>query len=64
MASIKDVVKEAGVGVGTVSGAINNTGYVAPATRKKIDKAVEKLNGTIVADSTPGNGTIFTLFSR
>lgn len=46
MASIKDVAKEAGVGVGTVSRAINNTGYVAPATRKKIDKAVEKLNYT------------------
>lgn len=46
MASIKDVAKEAGVGVGTVSRAINNTGYVSPATRKKIDKAVQKLNYT------------------
>lgn len=46
MASIKDVAKEAGVGVGTVSRAINNTGYVAPATRKKIDRAVKKLNYT------------------
>lgn len=46
MASIKDVAKEAGVGVGTVSRAINNTGYVSPDTRKKIDKAVEKLNYT------------------
>lgn len=46
MASIKDVAREAGVGVGTVSRAINNTGYVAPETRKKIDKAVRKLNYT------------------
>ncbi len=46
MASIKDVAKEAGVGVGTVSRAMNNTGYVSPATRKKIDKAIEKLNYT------------------
>lgn len=46
MASIKDVAKEAGVGVGTVSRAINHTGYVSPDTRKKIDKAVEKLNYT------------------
>lgn len=46
MASIKDVAREAGVGVGTVSRAINNTGYVSPATRKKIDKAIQKLNYT------------------
>lgn len=46
MASIKDVAKEAGVGVGTVSRAINNTGYVSPATREKIDKAIRKLNYT------------------
>lgn len=46
MAGIKDVAKEAGVGVGTVSRAINNTGYVSPATRKKIDKAIQKLNYT------------------
>lgn len=46
MASIKDVAREAGVGVGTVSRAINNTGYVSPETKKKIDKAVQKLNYT------------------
>lgn len=46
MASIKDVAREAGVGVGTVSRAINNTGYVSPATRKKIEKAIQKLNYT------------------
>lgn len=46
MASIRDVAKEAGVGVGTVSRAINNTGYVSPETKKKIDKAVQKLNYT------------------
>ena len=43
MASIRDVAKEAGVGVGTVSRAMNNTGYVSPETKKKIDKAVQKL---------------------
>lgn len=46
MASIKDVAKEAGVGVGTVSRALNDTGYVSPATRKKIEKAARKLNYT------------------
>lgn len=46
MASIRDVAKEAGVGVGTVSRALNGTGYVSPATRKKIEKASRKLNYT------------------
>ncbi len=46
MASIKDVAREAGVGVGTVSRAINNTGYVSAETKKKIDKAIHKLNYT------------------
>jgi len=27
-----------------------------------VHELVEKLNGTITADSTPGKGTIFTLF--
>lgn len=46
MAGIKDVAREAGVGVGTVSRALNNTGYVSAETRKKIDRAVKKLNYT------------------
>lgn len=46
MASIRDVAKQAGVGVGTVSRALNGTGYVSPATRKKIEKAVEDLGYT------------------
>lgn len=46
MASIKDVAKEAGVGVGTVSRALNGTGYVSAATRKKIERASEKLGYT------------------
>lgn len=44
MAGIKDVAKKAGVGVGTVSRAVNNTGYVADATRKKIEAAMKELN--------------------
>lgn len=46
MASIRDVAKQAGVGVGTVSRALNGTGYVSPATRKKIEKAVDDLGYT------------------
>ncbi len=46
MASIREVAQEAGVGVGTVSRALNGSGYVSPETRKKIDKAVKKLKYT------------------
>lgn len=46
MASIKDVAKLAGVGVGTVSRVLNNSGYVAPDTRDKIVKAMEQLDYT------------------
>ncbi len=43
MATIRDVAQEAGVGIGTVSRAINGTGYVAKEKRQKIMVAVEKL---------------------
>lgn len=44
MASIKDVARSAGVGLGTVSRVLNNTGYVAQETRDKIEKAMQELN--------------------
>ena len=44
MAGIKDVAKRANVGVGTVSRMLNNSGYVAEETRKKIEIAMEELN--------------------
>ena len=46
MAGIKDVAKRANVGVGTVSRMLNNSGYVADATRKKIEGAMKELNYT------------------
>lgn len=46
MAGIKDVAKRANVGVGTVSRMLNNSGYVADATRKKIEVAMKELNYT------------------
>lgn len=46
MAKIKDVAKKAGVGVGTVSRMINNSGYVADGTRKKIEIAMQELDYT------------------
>lgn len=44
MAGMKDVARRAGVAVGTVSRALNNNGYVADKTRKKIEKAMTELN--------------------
>ena len=43
MAGIKDVAKRANVGVGTVSRMLNNSGYVADATRKKIEGRHERI---------------------
>ena len=43
-ATIKDVARLANVSAMTVSRAINNTGYIAPATRKAIKEAIETLN--------------------
>lgn len=43
MASIRDVARKAGVGVGTVSRVLNGTGYVAADTRKRIENAIEEL---------------------
>ena len=44
MAGIKDVAKEAGVGVGTVSRYLNDSGYVSEETRAKIEAAMKKLD--------------------
>ncbi|HIZ64930.1 MAG TPA: LacI family DNA-binding transcriptional regulator, partial [Candidatus Blautia pullicola] len=43
MASIKDVAKLAGVGLGTASRALTCKGYVAPETKKKIEEAARIL---------------------
>ena len=43
MSTIRDVAREAGVGIGTVSRALNGSGYVAKDKREKIMAAVEKL---------------------
>ena len=46
MASIRDVARRAGLGVGTVSRVINGNGYVSADTKKKIEKAIEELEYT------------------
>ena len=44
MATIKDVAKEAGLAVGTVSRVMNNRGYISDSARKKVEEAMKKLN--------------------
>ncbi|MDF2540608.1 MAG: alanine racemase [Herbinix sp.] len=43
MVTIKDVAKESGVAISTVSNVLNNVDIVSPETRKKVLEAVEKL---------------------
>lgn len=43
MTTMRDVAKKAGVGVGTVSRALSDTGYTAKATREKIFAAADEM---------------------
>ncbi len=45
--TIKDVAKEAGVGLGTASRVINNSGNVSDEAREKVEKAIKKLGYTV-----------------
>lgn len=44
MATLKDVAREAGLTVGTVSRVLNNRGYISSNARRKVDEAMKKLN--------------------
>jgi LacI family transcriptional regulator len=44
MATIKDVARLAGVGLGTASRVVSGKGSVAPATAKRVQKAIKQLN--------------------
>ncbi|WP_408009209.1 LacI family DNA-binding transcriptional regulator [Pseudalkalibacillus sp. A8] len=44
MVTIKDVAREAGVSVATISRVLNDNGYVGSDTRKKVMEAIAKLN--------------------
>ena len=48
MANIKDVAKEAGVSVTTVSRVMNNRGYISEKTRKKVYDAIDNSDGFYV----------------
>lgn len=44
MATIRDVAKKAGVGLGTVSRVLNNSPLVSPATRQRVLEVIEELD--------------------
>lgn len=44
MATLKDVAKEAGLSVGTVSRVLNNRGYISEETRESVKAAMSRLN--------------------
>lgn len=44
LVNMKDVAREAGVGLGTVSRVLNNNGPVKETTRRKVERAIEALN--------------------
>lgn len=44
MATLKDVAKETGLTVSTVSRVLNNRGYISEQTRENVYRAMEKLN--------------------
>lgn len=59
MATLKDVAREAGLTVGTVSRVLNNRGYISNDAREKVDSAMKKLNyyPNEVARSLQGKST-------
>ena len=44
MATIKDVARLAGVGLGTASRVVSGKGSVSPATLERVKKAIEELD--------------------
>lgn len=42
MATIKDIANAAGVSVATVSHVVNNTRFVSPELRKRVEEAIGK----------------------
>ncbi len=68
MAGIKDVAKEAGVAVSTVSKVLNNYPNVSKETKEKVNKAIEKLgfmpNAVAAALSSKQPGRVAILINQ
>ena len=44
MVTLKDVARESGLTVGTVSRVLNNRGYISDKAREKVEQAMKRLN--------------------
>ena len=55
MATIKDVAQLAGVSTATVSRVINQTTWVEPVTRERVEKAMRRRGG-LTAGTIPLDG--------
>ena len=68
MAGIKDVAKEAGVAVSTVSKVLNNYPNVSKETKEKVNKAIKKLgfmpNAVAAALSSKQPGRVAILINQ
>src|SRR2546428_803164 len=70
-ATIHDVALEAGVGIGTVSRVANNSPRVKPATRERVQTAIDRLNykpdpiaRSLISKRTNSLGVIVPFFTR
>jgi len=43
MSTIRDVAKQAGVSTMTVSRVLNNSGYISPETRERVERTIAEL---------------------
>ncbi|MFD1905082.1 LacI family DNA-binding transcriptional regulator [Paenibacillus rhizoplanae] len=44
MANLKDVAKQAGLSVNTVSRVLNNRGYISDKTKEKVYRVMKEMN--------------------
>lgn len=56
--TIKDVAREAGVSIATVSHVINGTRYVKPELTEKVLQAIRNTNYQVKAEKKPGTARL------